>query len=285
MKRTSFLLLFGQKYRIGSTDIIISGSLDYPLKIKKDKIWVQNNEINYLNKFAEKTVNLTNIDPPFGFQWREKKVTVSIKNGKPYINNTIIPFFDASSILISNRANISDSCEINDIVKIVNVFAGNYIQFKTLIEFRKNPQKKIKNWDLSSYLKVLNNDLIKLTYTKIFNQYDNNIMIGPIDRSGSKMHNSINYLLEGKLWAVFNLLYYLYPETFTLNGLLNFKINKNTIGYTHLIDSLQKLIYKKIEISGLTPQIKTSLWDHQKDSVNKIINGFKNGIHGFGNAS
>ncbi len=47
-------------------------------------------------------------------------------------------------------------------------------------------------------------------------------MIGPVTRSGNKMQNSINYLSEGKLWAVFNLFSCIYPDTIKPSGGLNF---------------------------------------------------------------
>lgn len=284
-KRTSFLLLFGQKYRVDGADVIMCGSDNYPIKIKKNGEWTSSNDINYINKFETKEVSLMNLDPPFGFSWVKKKVTVSIKNSKPHIDGVMIPFFDGSYILRSNNAIIKTphNDDVNNL--ILRILCGNAIDFDTLIYLRTNPQYSIKKWNIDTKFKYLNYDLIKLVYTKIFNQFENNITIGPVERSGSKMHNSINYLLEGKIWAVFNLLYYLYPITFKLNGLLSFKINKNTYGYTHLVDNLRKIIFKKVNVSGVVPIIKTKLWDHQIDSVKKITSGFINGVHGFGNAS
>jgi len=92
-------------------------------------------------------------------------------------------------------------------------------------------------------------------------------------------------VLEGKLWAIFCLFSYLYPNTIKPNGALNFYIKKETPGYVHLVRTLEFILFDNRKITGSIPIIVTQLWDHQKESVSKITNGFKRGQFGFGDAS
>lgn len=62
-------------------------------------------------------------------------------------------------------------------------------------------------------------------------------------------------------------------------------LNKNTQGYIHCIQTLRKILFDDNTITGPVPKIKTILWDHQKDSVSRILKGFYNGNKGFGEAS
>ena len=60
------------------------------------------------------------------------------------------------------------------------------------------------NWIIKDDdLYEINHILIYLVYTKLYNNIDDKISIGPVNRSGGKMQNSIKYLMEGKIWLVF----------------------------------------------------------------------------------
>ncbi|XWV24654.1 putative helicase [Tupanvirus deep ocean] len=285
-KRTSFLILFGRKYKYGGKDVILSGTKDMPARVKIENEWTNYYDKSLLNAYPEKTINLNDIDPPFGFKWKKTKVTTQIVDGKPMVNNKYIPYFDGSSMIESATPNVDNKINKMHYQIIIQILSGLDISFETLLGFREKKQKEIVDWlPKSTDIKKLNMELIKLAYTKIFNQFNNIIMVGPVSRSGHKMQNSINYMLEGKLWAVFNLFTFLYPDTFKPNGAVNFFIKKETPGYVHLIQTLEKILFDNNIINGPVPSIKTELWDHQKDSVNKIISGFRNGKFGFGDAS
>lgn len=291
--RTSFIILFGKKYKHGSTDVIICGSPDFPAKIKLKNEWINSNDIDILNSYGTKTIDLSKIDPPMGFKWSRSIVNTCIKNGIPYIDKTMVDFFDGSCILESNVPDICDTVKKSTRKLIVQILSGLDIDLDTILYLRNNFSSKIKNWDLNTEeLKIINKDLLRGVYVKIFNQLNSLIIIGPTDRSGDKMANSISYLFEGKIWAVFNLFCYLYPITFRPHGVLNFIINKNTVGYTHIINTLQSILFVQKKPKSLLgpdvsiiPTIKTKLWTHQEESVQKIIHGFKNGIHGLGDSS
>ena len=285
-KRTSFLIMFGTKYKHSGKDVILTGTIDEPARVKIKNEWVATNDKSVVNAYVKKTINLSVIDPPFGYKWKEKKVQTSIYNGTPLVNDNKIPFFDGSSLLEPTIPKITANIDDKTYRWIIKLFSGLDIEFDDIIYYRNGSVDKIFNWALDKSDTInFEENLLALTYTKIFNQFNNIIMIGPVDRNGHKMQNSINYQLEGKIWAIFNLFSYLYPNTFRPSGGLNFHVKKDTVGYSHLITTLEYLLFKPRKIIGPVPTIKTKLWDHQQNSVNKIITGFKNGYHGFGDAS
>nr|AEX62930.1 putative helicase [Moumouvirus Monve] len=292
-KRKSFLILFGNKYKYKNYDAILAGTKTNPVKLKVKNEWKYTNDPDIINNYPTKYIYTNRIDPPFGFRWNKFKFCTEIINGKPFINGDQIKFFDGSSSLDSITPDIKKKCNSSTRNLVMEFLSGMDINFQTIINMRENHKSEILNWipEESDYHK-LNHDLIKSVYTKIFNQFNNIIMIGPCDRGGNKMQNSINYYVEGKIWAVFNLLHYLYPLTIIPSGPLNFKINKHTPGYIHLITSLRNILFfnkkedkKSIKPIKNLPKIITKLWDHQQESVNTILNGFIQGQHGFGDAS
>lgn len=285
IKRTTFLSLFGRKYRYGGKEVVIAGTTKQPVRIKIDNEWEYFDDQKVLNAYPSQIVNLSEIDPPFGFRWKCNKADTKIINGEPYINDVPIPYFDGSSIIQSNTPKITKTIDKSTYKIILEILSGLDVKLESILYFRKHCHSEIVNWTKELDFKKYHSGLIKTVYTKVFNQFNNIITIGPVSRSGQKMHNSINYLLEGKIWAVFNLFSYLYPLTFKTNGALNFYIKKDTSGYVHLIQTLETIIFNFEEITGSLPTIKTDLWDHQKESVNKIISGYQRGKYGFGDAS
>lgn len=286
IRRTSFLVAFGTKYRFSGKDVILTGTLAQPARVKIDNEWTYYSDKQLLTGYPKRTVVLSDIDPPFGYKWKENKIITEIVNWKPVVNGKKIPFFDGSDLLEPIVPKVKKFIPKQIYQIIIQVFSGLDIEFESLINLRQTQMDEIFNWQPKpSDIKKLNMELVVLSYTKLFNQMNNLIMVGPVTRTGNKMQNSINYLLEGKLWAVFNLFSFLYPDTFRPHGNLNFQIRKDTMGYVHLVQTLESILFVQKPIDGPIPTIKTELWDHQKDSVNQIIGGFRRGRHGFGDAS
>jgi hypothetical protein len=111
----------------------------------------------------------------------------------------------------------------------------------------------------------------------LFNGFEDDVFIGPIDRNGNKQIRAINYKYEGVYWRVYNMLSMLYPRTLIIKGNFKFNINKSSPEYTHLLNSLN-LLTNNYKIEKLNNNdkiiIKTKLWDHQQKTVNKIIHGY-----------
>lgn len=285
-KRSSFLILFGRKYRFGGKEVVLAGTKETPARVKIENEWTYYGDKNLLDSYPARTISLTDIDPPFGYKWIKTKITTEIIDGKPMIDNKFVAFYDGSSVIESITPDITKFIDKKIYKLIIEIFSGLDIDFSTLLKLRRQHLNEIFNWmPTNTDIKKLDMDLIKLSYTKIFNQFNNIIMIGPVTRTGHKMQNSINYLLEGKLWAIFNLFTYLYPDTFKPNGGVNFFIKKETAGYVHLVKTFEDILFHHKIITGPIPTIKTNLWDHQKNSVNTILAGFKTGRHGFGDSS
>ena len=284
-KRMCFLILFGKKYRHNGRDVVLTGTVDHPARIKINNKWILTDDPETLNKYGCQIVNLKNIDPPIGYAWQKFEISTEIKKGYAYINDVKVPYFDGSSALRCIRV---DAEKINaswyDVV--IKIISGGEIDFETLTMLREKKLQNVVNWyPKKCDLARVNMELIKLVYTKIFNNMDNVIIIGPVSRSGKKMNHSINYYMEGKIWAVFNLFSFLYSDTITLRGSLNFNIYKTSCGYVHLIETLRKLLFPIVKINGTIPIVKTKLWDHQTKSCGEILTQFTRDKYGYGDAS
>ena len=285
-KRISFLILFGKKYRVSGKDVIIAGTNEFPTRVKVNNEWTYLFDEKILNAYPAQTISLRDIDPPFGYQWTTPKIKTEIINGIPIANKIKLNYFDGSPFIKSITPKIVESLDRTLYKYIVKLFSGEEIEFQILLNFRKKCAKKIANWTLNSHdIKKININLVKLAYTKLFNQFNNIITIGPVSRMGDKTQNSINYLLEGKLWAIFNLFSYLYPKTFFVQSALNFRIVKDSPGYVHVVDTLSGILFQHKNIRGTIPTIRTKLWDHQIESATRILSGFGDNRHGFGDAS
>lgn len=285
-KRTCFLILFGQKYRWKGTEVILAGTKKLPIQIKIDNEWTYYDNKDVLNAYPERIIDLTTSDPPTGFKWTNTKVSTKIIKEQPYVDDNPIPWFDGSSLIESITPIIKKNVDKNLYRHVITIFSGLDIDLDTILFFRTNSMDHIQNWlPESKDLESLDMSLVRLTFTKIFNQFNNLIMIGPVTRLGQKMHNSINYRMEGKLWAIFNLFSYMYPNTIKPHGSLNFIIKKESSGYIHLVNTLETILFHDVKISGSIPIITTKLWDHQIESVNRVVSGFRKGYHGFGDAS
>ena len=284
--RQSFLLLFGIKYKCNGVDTIICGSKSSPTYIRKGGKWVNISSNDTVNAYPDRTVNLEKINAPRGYVWVKKKVDTKIVKSRPYVDGKKIKYFDGSSLIKSIKPITNDVISSNMYEIIIGILSGEEIGFGSLIKFRHSFSKKLLDWSIKkSDLSKVNMPLVKSVYTKLFNTVDGLLTIGPVSRSGAKLQYSIDYLLEGKIWAVCCILSYLYPNALVASGPLNFKVNVSTPDYAHMTSSLESIIFSPRKIDGPIPLINTKLWDHQLDSVKKIRYGFDKNIYGFGDAS
>mgnify|MGYP003987519427 CR=1 FL=1 len=104
------------------------------------------------------------------------------------------------------------------------------------------------------------------------------------------MHTAVSQLHEGTLLRIYNLLALLYPECIKIRGSLRFELDHIQSSFLHLITSLERLAFDFSDLPPLAPsenvKITSQLWDHQQETVKKIIDGitlFKK--LGFGDAS
>lgn len=290
IRRTSFLIIFGKKFRYNSQEIIVAGTPQEPYRIKKNNNW---DYLEKIEKYPRQTIDLSLINPPYGYKWNMKilnnnlKIFIKVEKNIPYINDISIPWFDASLILepISTRKIYRLNSDIKKI--ITDILSGVDINFKDILFFRTSKISYRVDWLIHNH--EYDYELFKLVYTKLLNKQNNIIMIGPVMRNGDRMQNSISYTREGRIWAVFCVFKFLYPSIFKINGALNFKITNTQISeYIEIISMLESVLFRpqisnKIKVNF--PRITTKLWDHQKNSVTKIFNGYKSGKYGYGDAS
>jgi hypothetical protein len=104
----------------------------------------------------------------------------------------------------------------------------------------------------------------------------------------AKTFAAVDYLYEGTLWRIFNLLAFVYPDCVRPCKGLDFEIHKESSSYPQLLQALETLAAPRAQASHITepPTVTTALWQHQASSAGRITEGLlKNGKKGFGDAS
>jgi hypothetical protein len=321
--RIAFLLVFGKKYKLVKKiknkqyDIIICGNKQKPCKVKKTidrtkMMYVDGNERylaekEFISNFKD-TINLKYLSPPIGYKWKNSniKYNISAKITKDipeeniheinfYVNNTKITPFDGSCLIekiempyVYNVPHILDELLnvifYNDIGNVYDTLMELFTISK--IRFIKN-DTRIFNWE----------EIIDIQNVKIMTAFmyarsriimaRDVLQIGPVDRSGNRTHNGISYIYEGIIWRFIICLSALYPDTIKPLSPYKFKIITSTCGYMHLINTLNNLCKINVQkITKSTPTLTTKLWNHQEQSIDKIMNGIiEYGKKGFGDAS
>jgi hypothetical protein len=317
--RQAFMLIFGKKVRIGpkkkkenSIEVIVGGSEKEPCKVKTpsgdfysyldgaDRAAGEERYICHMDKSNK--IQMVLEVPPDGFEWVDeikKKVHIYVtkKNNKIMFNvdeiKDIVPF--DGSRLIKPIPMSKDTVMNSTFKKIVKqaLYNGNcmYGEFDINLIMReiactrcKAKDRMVYKW---SHLSKIDSIVWKNVLVKMVNCYDNQVIIGPVDRNGNKLQESISYRYEGVLWRMFNMLSMLYPFAVTFRSKFKFKINKNISEYKHLLKSVESLAFQNaVKSKKKKIVIKTKLWDHQEQTSKNIhYNIVKLGRRGHGDAS
>jgi superfamily II DNA or RNA helicase len=274
-------------------------------------------ELTFIKYFSkENKIQFDIPNPPEGCQWiwsnksNTKKLNIWFELVKTdpkkftndiniHINEYVIKPFDTSSILLqydkpksvhasNNIKNIINQALYNDNNKYDD-YEINLVM-RDLAKFRQN--NRIYKWVDYAIKSKIPPIVWKSIIVKLFNNYNNEVQIGPCDKGGNKLHDSINYLYEGTILRMFNMLSMLYPKSIIQKTPLKFSINNATYEYIDLIENLNKLAFresnKNINIKNIPQSIKlkTKLWPHQQKTSDKIVNDMIHiGKKGFGDAS
>lgn len=308
-KRTAFILLFGERrtyvYKNKSYHIIISGcdpkDNEY-CKVKQtnkeESKYIEGNlryeiERAFFKNFSD---IIESPQPPAGYKWiwndkRKIQIKTEINNDKIIfsVDEIIIDPYDASNILVPLDRVIPLNAPdyIKDIIEQVVYLNNNtsYNDYHINLLMRNLHEL---NYPLFDWYKIvtrsnLPSSLWKSVYIKLYNNINNEIQIGPVDGHGNSLRDSINYLYEGTIWRIFNMLSFIYPKAITITRAaksLKFGINQNTAEYIDLLNKLYKLSFVSANINSKNIsknrniskiKITTKLWDHQQKTVDKIL--------------
>jgi hypothetical protein len=313
--RYIFLLLFGQKIKFEKCEIFVCGTNECPIRIKTNNKQtkkmefvdgLENKYLKYLDSLPGKCIKISKPILTEKFNWIPKlnklsnfKLTCKsekLENTTKYkffvedyevfpfdCSNIIVPIKSVKGVALDKKNPLHDIIQMSLFNKkaICNLNLSNR-------ELHHNRKEKgdfvVYNWkELSD---KIDTDIWRKLYTKI-TMSDNNIVIGPVDRHGNKTYNSVDYTYEGVLLRLLNMLSVLYPNVIEPNSEFTFNLDKKSLGYDHLIHSLQELSYQKTDVKKEKDTvIKSKLWDHQQKSVSKFYDGLvKHGKQGLGDAS
>ncbi len=308
-RRIGFILLFGKrrgyKYKNKKYDIIMAGYDEELGEICKVKYVVDNEskylesgelrdeiEMDFLKDFSDTIVP---DDPPVGYRWKwgdKKKIDIrsNINQGivEFYADNVLIEPYDATNVMVKVDELKPNKCPrlIKNIIKrALYIERPDELQhlndYEINMLMRKLHELKFPLFDwLDLGIKAnLSNELWRCVLVKLYNSNADEILIGPVDGSGHSLLNSINYLYEGTIWRILNMLSMLYSQCIFITiavKSLKFRVDRNTSQYLNLIYCLKKLtsldknnnknknIVNKIEIVS-------KLWPHQEKTKNKIL--------------
>ena len=270
-------------------------------------------ELDFLNNF-EDLIESPQAPPGYKWLWNDKK-QILIKSEVTKLNKIIfyvdgirIDAYDASNILVELAKIIP--------IKMPDVFK-NIIHRTLYLKTTNKELDKFDDYDINLLLRKIHElfynqqqnrltfkwlplakkakfptNLWRSIYIKLYNNKNNEVLIGPVDGQGNSLRDSINYLYEGTIWRIFNMFSMLYPHTIIITRAeksLKFQINTNTSQYIDLINNLRLLMThdeEKEKKYSEEIKIKTKLWEHQDKTKNKILKDiFTLGRRGFGDAS
>lgn len=289
--RNCFISLFGQTYRYGKGRICYNGDTEYPLRILKNGKWEYEKAIVDVEKTI---VNTSTLPCPSHLEWRKKRYTVNIDKGKPYVDGVEIPWFDASSLLREVAVDRNGDDEITQCA-VETILSTNPVPwnvYQSLMTYSSEPCDWIK------YATSIYTPLVRYLYMKIVNREDNVITVGPVDRHGKATTQAVDEKLEGRVWGALQLMCYIYPTILKMRkNFITFEVTRGE-GLHHMLTSLEKLVCsteqtREVEMKSVehnTPQsshpsIMTPLWEHQDNSVRRILTAFASGRKGMGDSS
>ncbi len=174
----------------------------------------------------------------------------------------------------------------------------NVLKYVTTNKLSKSRILDIKNFIFD----IQQINLLTNIWVKISTSFDGLVGLGSVTRSGDAMDVSIDYINEGRLSNIFVALTYCYPQTIKQTGQFKYKINfKSTQPmFQDIIRLVQPFSLKtlccnpkgkdiprsSLNLSNLTkPILKSTLWSHQSQTVDFILQGIMQGKRGFGDAS
>lgn len=248
-------------------------------------------------------INITIPDCLVGYNWIFTNTSSQLKIGldsstfNPIIwdgtNKIQVKAFDGSDLVIQRMITSYSKPTFTDIYvlsRLLEPKPSNPIElFNVLKYIETNKFSKTRVLDIKNF--VFNKqqiDLLINIWVKISTSFDGLVGLGSVTRSGDATDVSIDYMNEGRLSNIFVALTYCYPQAIKQTGQFKYKINFKSD--QPLFQDIKTLIEtnKTIETIKLTkslPSLKSTLWSHQAQTVDFILENVKQGKRGFGDAS
>lgn len=318
--RTLFLKIFGKTHRIPvekSGERVLEVTFSY-------QDWKEQNQpiqIKYINsdeylKGADYKSNISRVNKYFqtnkvnvpvencicGFQWvfNDSSIRIGLDtNSNPivYVNLNLsikLNWFDGSNLVkpieptyYQKPSNIQTNLILN-MLELESTFNLLDCNLKCR-QPNANANANTNCIDIKQFISKsdsFNISLLKGVLVKILTAYDNVITTSQVTRTGDKVDDSLDYILEGKYWKMLNLLNYCYPGALKITGELKFNAMCANPHHSVMISDIKSIITTST-LDKFVPNIKTKtkLWTHQEQTASFIIGNILEGKRGFGDAS
>ena len=301
--------------------VIVAGDPEQPCRIKKRIKTQEGQSSEYAEgekryiEFTESGLTLEPPPAPPGFQWiwgQKKKVSIkaSIVQDLPsdlrhdlmfFVEGHEVKPFDGRTILQESAAGfhlvipdwvaevMDQALYRQDISGAENARLGAKLRF--LGKSRRDlGDFGLFDWQERGQESPIPNKVWRDTLLKLHSCIDETVEVGPVTREGKRMHTAINPLHEGTILRLFNLLVFLYPGCLREVSPLRFALTRAHSTYPHMEQTLESLAFQFSNLpmprQGQTPKVLTTLWDHQKETVRRVMEGIlDHKKRGFGDAS
>jgi len=264
-----------------------------------------------------------NFAPPHGFRWDfhttdanpRPTVTLRIDEGTEkgslcyWVNDTMLPAFDASRVLAPCRIPtqvLQVDKELGDHVEeafYTSKAIGNDLDLMPRLDsmaIRRLgvvSQDAVYDWKDIAARSGVTNHVFRDVLLKLTMRDSDTIAFSASSKANAAVWQT-DFSSEGTGLRVVLALSALYPhclQRITDDGLnlhaFRFQIDSVNAQYCELVEFLSQLAYgegsadKSLPSSRGLLQITTKLWKHQQNTVDKVLEGIRNGLFGFADAS
>jgi hypothetical protein len=276
--RLAFINLFGVSFGKGQKRMCYVGSVDSPLKVMKDKQWVDGKAVDV----DERVVSTKGLPLPLGYEWTKEKYTISVKSGKAKVDGKVIEWYDGSSLMkqVGYEWDESEGIAQKMYRSVRTINLDLYTRILTLGEVEWSEYEMLmSNVSVGYEWKHIDAD-VDLVRSLLVKLQDELVEIGPVDRSGRATKGAVHSLLEGRMWGCMVLFSHLYSDV-VMRGNTTFRVTRGG-DYAHLMTSLQTILDRLVprEEVELEAEIVTQLWKHQQESVDRILEAYESGMYG-----
>lgn len=247
-------------------NLIMYQNTDKPYRIKKDGEWILSEKLVAYRDATGGSVNYIGSNILYVIE-ENYASTLEVDMKKPALLKRHCILKDNESLL---RVAIHDDDPVPDDLKelIIKVFSGEWLSLYELQTLITSSQKIYVDW---YNLEIENIEYLYLFYGMIFNS--NSI---PIKKIGTDIPRQI--------FPIILLMRHLYGNIIIHEETIIFRVAAHMI---YALDQILEKHSRKHFMIDYKPNIEivTPLWRHQINNTNTILEAFRNGSRGFGDAS